>query len=117
MIELNKVYTEGNVFRTPIAVMNNTVAYWFTSNQDELGKEVVAGYMTLDAFEKIHTQYSKPMTFQIIKDEGIKKLVDPSGRTKEVIGFSSNNKLVVFSENLGASSWREEEIKDWEVVE
>ena len=117
MIELNKVYIEGNVFRTPIAVINNTVAYWTTSNPEELGKEFIAGYMTLDAFEKKHTQYSKPMTFQRIKEEGIKKLVDSSGGTRKVVGFSSNNKLVVFSENLGASSWLEEEIKYWKVVE
>ena len=117
MIELNKVYTDGNVFRTPIDVMNNTVAYWFTSNEKELGKEVVAGYMTLDAFEKAHTQYSNPMTFQRIKDEGIKKLASTNDIIREVIGFSSNNELVVFNEDCGASSWFEVQITDWTVAE
>ena len=117
MIELNKVYTDGNVFRTPIAVINNTVAYWATNNQEELGQEFIAGYMTLDAFEKKHTQYSKSLTFERIKKEGIKVLVSSTGTKREIIGFSSNGKLITFHKMHGAASWYEEEVKDWRVVE
>ena len=117
MIELNKVYADGNYFITPVAVRGNRVVYWLCALEKAIGEEEYNGSMSIEAFEKTHTLYVKPMTFQRIKDEGIKNLVDASGETREVVGFSSNGKLVAFNENRGASSWHEEEIKDWMVAE
>lgn len=117
MIELNKVYTDGDYFRTPVSIRGNLVSYWVTEREPIVGKEEQIGCMELEIFEKTHNLYVKTMTFQRIKNEGIKNLMDASGEIREVIGFSSNNKLVVFREDCGASSWFEEGIKDWKVVE
>lgn len=117
MIELNNVYTDSTTFRTPVSIRGNLVSYWFTEREPIVGKEELIGCMELETFEKTHKLYVKPMTFKRIKEDGIKKLVDYSGETREVIGFSSSNKLVVFSEKWGASSRHEEEIKYWKVAE
>ena len=116
-IELNKVYTSGSVFRTPVAVRGDTVFYIFTPFESLIGKEKACALVKIDEFIEDNKLYVKQMTFKRIKDENIKKLVDPNNVNKEVIGFSSNNKLITYTYGVGPSSWYKEQIKDWKVAE
>ena len=117
-IEIGKVYVsnDGGFYKTPIAVKNDSVAYWWTSDVDRIGGETSVCYSFVSSFLENNKIYKKPMTFQRIKDEGIKTLVDNIGQVREVIGFASDGALVTYMTNWGAAYWYESEIKEWEAV-
>ena len=118
MIELNKVYTDGDYFRTPVAVRGDRVVYWLCAFERTIGKEDNTGNMSIEVFEKTHKLYDKPMTFQRIKDEGIKKLISNDGNARFVVGFESSGCLVTESLTFGLiTAWRESEIYHWKVAE
>lgn len=117
-IEIGKVYVsnDGGFYKTPIAVKGEVVVYWWTSIVDCIGEETNASHKSVQAFLENNKLYKKPMTFQRIKDEGIKTLVDNIGQVREVIGFASDGSLVTYMANWGAAHWYGSEVKDWEAV-
>ena len=100
-IELNKVYADGRIFRLPVSIMNGAVLYWWTVACDEIEKAANSSQAPVECFLENNKLYKKPMTFQRIKDEGIKKLEDEIGQQKEVMGFASDGSLVTYMTNWG----------------
>ena len=116
-IMIGQVYEDSDGFyRTPISIKNDKVAYWLACSKEKIGVEESSGASSASDFLQHNKPYTPPMTFQRIKDEGIKVLISGEALKREVIGFSSNGRLIVYGNSIGASSWLEDQIKNWKVA-
>lgn len=117
-VVIGQVYKDSDGFyRTPIIIKNGKVVYWIACNKEEIGAEESSGYRSVSNFLQHNKPYTPPVTFQRIKDECIKVLLSEQGEAREVIGFSSNGKLITFNEKYDlVGSWLESAIKNWKVA-
>lgn len=116
-IGIGKIYINscGDAFRKPCDFNSGFVAYWYGNNLDDLKNSKTCNAMEVEQFKKICKEYKEPLTFARIRDERINK-IKFNGVIYIPIGFSFDGDLICLMPVGGVCEWKEEEIKNWEIV-